>query len=129
LAFLGVGLYTLVGRPALDRRRRLGTTYAVTTERALVVTADAVTDVPLATTPISVQRLRSGRTTVAFGGPVDRRTAQLMGGVVDRRLRRLGPVPFVFADVVDGDALLAALDRARTDGVRAAERPWAGPAA
>lgn len=109
--FVAVGVMMVFGRFILKARGRRKTEYFLTDRRAVIARGPGrVEDVSLAGQPVSTAR--EGRhVTVRFGaGPSDRYAAWENTG-----MEEIFPSAraFAFYDVSDGDALLAALDRAR----------------
>lgn len=129
IPFIAIGLYYLVGRFVYKRYRKRRTVYGVTRERAVIAVGRSFSDMPLKTVSISVHRSRSGRrASVTFGD-----VAGQVQGVSRRLMRRRASygafyantglelmarggtlMPFAFYDVAEPDAMLAALDQART---------------
>ncbi|WP_409484059.1 hypothetical protein [Arsenicicoccus dermatophilus] len=117
IPFVVIGLYGLVGRFAYKAWRKRRTRYLVTDQRALVEgPRGGVRDLPLAGCPATIQRARDGRhTSVVLAAE---RSSWLRGdqAVYDNTgLDVLGSASstFAFWDVLDGDAMLAAIERAR----------------
>lgn len=132
IPFIAMGVYLLAGRFFYKRFSRKRTAYGVTQDRAMIVTARSFRDLPLRGVPISIHRSRGGRrASVTMGGPEPSASPGL------RVIRRMVPsyamfantglepyirstqfqsvqFPFAFYDVDDPEALLAAVDRART---------------
>jgi len=118
--FILIGVYMLVGRPIQARYVRKQTVYAITDRRAIVMSRRGWVDSPIRDQPVSIARSRSGRVSASIGTPVPVATNYPIqigarGSMVvpsRRRVRYVAPV--VFSQVADGDAMLAALNQART---------------
>jgi len=121
--FIAVGCYLLAGRPVVAWSARRRTRYAVTDRRALMITPRTMTDSPLAGQPVALRRSRSGRVSADIGTPVPRYStaagSTMMGpdGTMStmpsrRTVRYVAPVRF--QQVADGDAMIAALNQARS---------------
>jgi hypothetical protein len=132
LPFIAVGCYATVGRFVYKRRRKAKTYYGVTRERAIIVTGNSVSDIPLTAVPMSVSCSRDGsHASVTFGNLGLAAPASRAGERRRQRLRqqrrrnasyantgmepfaRGANLPFAFYDVADPDALIGALDNAR----------------
>jgi hypothetical protein len=125
IPFVAAGLYMVAGRFAYKRYGKGRTVYGVTGQRALIVAPRGFADLPLHYQPVTVRRTRDGRhASVDFG------STAFPGRTSAFRSRR-GPtwyyantglepwargtgLQFAFYDVADPDAMLAALDQART---------------
>jgi hypothetical protein len=119
LPFVLIGLYLLIGRFVVKSRRKRATVYAVTDQRALILSgARSLTDAPLADQPVSTRTARDGRHATAVIGAGGLGAG--LGGWPGM-YGNTGLEPFQrgmsgqlgFFDVADGAAMLAALDRAR----------------
>jgi hypothetical protein len=116
IPFVLVGLYVAVGRFVYKKRRKRRTAYGLTRTRALVaVGSSSMSDAPLASAPISIKRSRDGRfVNVTFGqrsgwgawGPSYANTGMEF---LDWTTHPVG-----FFDVAQPEALLAALQQARS---------------
>jgi hypothetical protein len=118
--FIVVGVYLVVGRFMHTWYVLKQTVYAITDRRAIVVSRRRWVDSPIQGQPVSVTSSRSGRASVAIGTPVP----MFVGGPMSvgpggapifssrRRVRYLAPVTFF--QVADAEAMLAALNQART---------------
>ena len=121
--FIVIGVYFVVGRFAYKRYRKGRTAYGITGQRAVIADRRSFSDMPLRHQPVTVRRTRDGRhASIVFGS-----TAGLGRSSVFRNsatwyyanagmdpLARGASLPFAFYDVADPDAMLAALDQART---------------
>jgi hypothetical protein len=130
LPIIAFALYTAVGRFVYKRVSHGRTAYGVTRDRAILVTPRTVRDLPLSGVPISVHRSRNGRRASvvmatpdhapAPGGllgtrrPRSARSAAMYANTGMEPLMRSAVWPFAFYDVDNPDAMLAAIDRART---------------
>jgi hypothetical protein len=118
--FILIGVWLLVGRPIQVRAIRKRTVYAITDRRAIVLTRRGWVDSPIRDQPVDVARSRSGRVSVSIGTPVPVTSTFPMqsgaGGsvMIPSRRRTRYVAPIVFSQVADGEALLAALNQART---------------
>jgi len=125
IPFIAMGLYMVVGRFFYKRYRKGRTVYGITSQRALILQSQAFADLPLRQQPVTVRRTRDGRhASVMFGNAViPRRNPAFRSSAtwyyantgLDPMLIRGGNVPFAFYDVADPDAMLAALDQARSE--------------
>lgn len=130
IPFIAIGLYMVAGRFIYKRISHGRTAYGVTRDRAIIVTPTSFRDLPLAGVPITVHRGRNRRrASVVMATPdFSPRPAGLLGTRRGRSARSaamyantgLEPLmrsavwPFAFYDVDNPDAMLAAIDRART---------------
>jgi hypothetical protein len=122
ILFVVVGLYVAVGRFFYKNYRKRRTAYAVTTRRAIVIAMRSFADMPLWNQPVTVKRSRGARhASVVIGNPVmsgpglrRRSVGAQYGNTGMELLVRNANLPFAFYDVADPDALLQALDRARS---------------
>jgi hypothetical protein len=114
IPFVAIGLHMMFGRFIYKHRTKLRTAYGLTPDRALVaVGTKALNDSPLKQTPSSIRRSRDGsHVSVTFGNPNGWTNRGAYGNTGMEFFAR-GNAPFAFYDVADGEALLAALDRAR----------------
>jgi len=130
IPFIALGLYMAGGRFIWKRISHGRTAYGVTGDRAMIVTPTSFRDLPLRGVPVSVHRSHGGRRASIIMGTLDP-VPERAGFLAGRRLRssratamyantgmeplmRSGVWPFAFYDVDNPDALLAAIDRART---------------
>jgi hypothetical protein len=124
IPFVAMGLYVVAGRFFYKASRKRRTTYAITTKRAMIVEPRGFADLPLRDQPVAIRRSRDGRhASVTFPGT-------LMPWSTTRRRRTYGyastantgmdlfsrsaPQQFAFYDVAGPDAMLRALDQARS---------------
>lgn len=130
IPFIVLGLYIVAGRFVYKRISHGRTAYGVTGDRAIIVTPTSFRDLPLRDVPITVRRSRNGRrasvvmTTPDFssvsGGFLglnrrrSARSAAMYANTGMEPLMRSAVWPFAFYDVDNPDAMLAAIDRART---------------
>jgi hypothetical protein len=114
IPFVAVGLYMMFGRFIYKHRAKLRTAYGLTPDRALVaVGATTLNDSPLKQMPSSIRRSRDGsHVSVTFGSANGWSNRGAYGNTGMEFLPRGNPA-VAFYDVADGQALLAALDRAR----------------
>ena len=130
IPFIALGLYMVAGRFVYKRISHGRTAYGVTRDRALIVTPTTFRDLPLSGVPITVQRSHGGRRASVIMGTPDAVPGR--AGVLGTRryrsarayamyantgmepLMRSAIWPFAFYDVDNPDAMLAAIDRART---------------
>lgn len=112
--FVAMGLYFMFGRFIYKRRRKLRTEYFVTTERALVKTGvTSVRDSPIKGTPTDIKWTRDlSHVSVTFGSA----STWAAGAYANSGLDPLavGHSPLAFYDVADGEALLSAIELARS---------------
>lgn len=121
IPFIAVGIYFVAGRFAYKRYRKGRTAYGITSQRALIAEPQSVSDMPLAQQPVTVRRAHDGRhASVLFGSPAGRGSA-FRGSMTwyyantgMDLFARGANLPFAFYDVADPDAMLAALDQARS---------------
>lgn len=121
------GFYYTVGRFFYKRYMKLRTVYGVTTRRAMVVASSrALADIPLQFTPANIKWARDRRhVTIIFGFPEEYSRKALRPGFQPRwiyvntgiRLRKNTPMPVAFFDVGEPEAMLTALDQARSGQV------------
>lgn len=123
IPFIAIGVYFVVGRFAYKRYRKSRTAYGITSQRALIADPRSFADMPLQQQPVMVRRSRDGRhasvmfgTTAspARGSPFRRSATWYYANTGMDPLARGASLPFAFYDVADPDAMLAALDQART---------------
>jgi hypothetical protein len=114
-----IGAWLAVGGPIRDAHIRRRTTYLITDRRAVVMTARRMVDTPVLDQPATVRRGRAGRVFADIGTPVPHYSttsgppgADGVPGPPSRTVRYVAPVTFRL--VADGDAMLAALGRARS---------------
>jgi hypothetical protein len=126
IPFVAMGLYFVAGRFFYKAYRKRRTGYAITSRRAMIIGPRSFADLPLRDQPVSIKRSRDSRhASVEFTG------ALLPGGGTGRSwggrrgyvpgpntgmelLSRSAPQPFAFYDVADPEAMLRALEQART---------------
>ena len=125
IPFVVIGLYFVVGRFFYKSYRKRRTMYAITTRRAMMVESRTFADLPLADQPVAIRRSRDARhASVTFPdaflpGPSTRRRYGGRGYVpgpntgMDLMFRN-APRPFAFYDVASPDAMLGALEQARS---------------
>jgi hypothetical protein len=130
LPFLAIGIYVVAGRFLVKRYQHRHTAYGVTQDRAMIVTPRSFRDLQLRGVPLNVERSRDGRrVSVIMSTPRPDRSYSFLGRRRPSQayaarlantglepLMRSAPFPFAFYDVENPDALLAAIDRARTPG-------------
>jgi hypothetical protein len=119
IPFVAAGLYLVFGRFFYKRYQKKRTVYAITTQRALVVTDErAVVDSRWGWQPISVRRSRDGRhaSVILDSGGV-RASGRWKTSTPGNTGTDIGPwranPPVAFYDVADPELMLAALDQAR----------------
>jgi hypothetical protein len=120
IPFVAAAGYITVGRFVYKRRRKLGTAYGVTTERALVVADRSLRDTPIVGVPTTVRWTRDARhLDITFGTNSSR-----LGwpSYANTGMEVFDPTAEVFAfhDVADGHAVLDAIEQARRTGPGAA---------
>jgi hypothetical protein len=126
IPFVAVGLYFVAGRFFYKNYRKRSTVYAVTTKRAMILRPRSFVDLPLQDQPADIRWSRNGQhSSVTFPG------AFLPGRGTDApRWVKRGVVPgpntgmdlpfsgtsrpFAFYDVANPDAMLHALEQARS---------------
>lgn len=110
IPFMGVGLYFLFGRFIYKKRRKLKTVYALTDERAIILTGDrSVQDIGLKGGPMKTVRSRDGRhASIIFG--TGRNAAYQNTGL---EFFNRGDQGFAFFDVAEADSLFRELDQVR----------------
>lgn len=126
IPFVVIGLYFVAGRFFYKAYRKRRTEYAITSRRAMITGPRSFADLPLRDQPVSVKRSRDSRhASVEFTG------ALLPGGGAGRSwggrrgyvpgpntgmdlLWRSAAQPFAFYDVADPEAMLRALEQARS---------------
>jgi hypothetical protein len=114
IPFVAVGGYLLFGRFLVKRHRKLRTAYAITNQRALIAGADSLQEAPIKKIPSAVRRHRDGRhISVSLGNQGLFRAASFYGNT-GMDLHNAYGGPLTFYDVADGEALLHAVDQART---------------
>jgi hypothetical protein len=115
IPFVVVGLYMLFGRFSHKRRAKLRTAYGVTSQRVLVaIGGTTLNDSPIKMVPTSLKRSRDGsHISITFG---NQNSSPARGAYPNTGMDifRRGTTPLGFYDVADVDALLAALERARS---------------
>jgi hypothetical protein len=122
IPFVAIGLYFVAGRFAYKRYRKRRTAYGITSQRALIAEPRAVADIPLQHQPVTVRRTRDGlHASVLFGStaglrgrPFGGAASSYYGNTGMEPLARGVSLPFAFYDVANPDAMLAALEYART---------------
>lgn len=110
------------GRFFYKRYRKSRTAYAVTTRRALIASPGAFADMPLRDQAVTIRRARDSRhASVVIGGTVmqgsgmsRRASASYYANTGMELFARNAGLPFAFYDVADPDAMLQALDQARS---------------
>ena len=121
--FIIIGVYFVGGRFAYKRYRKGRTAYGITNQRAIIAGPRSFSDTPLQHQPVTVRRTRDGRhASVVFGGTAGPggRSAFRSSAAGYYANTGMDPfakgasLPFAFYDVADPDAMLAALDQART---------------
>ena len=122
--FVLAGLYFVAGRFFYKNYRKRRTGYAVTTRRAMILEPRAFTDLPLPGQPTEIRWTGNRRrASVTFPGapvPWDARPRRAGRGYVPGPntgmdlIFRNGPRPFAFYDVANPDAMLLALEQARS---------------
>jgi hypothetical protein len=130
IPFIAIGLYAVAGRFVYKRYSHGRTAYGVTRDRALIVTPTSFRDQPLAGVPVTVYRSHGGRRATVLMSTPDVMPPRV--GVLGTRrsrsarayamyantgmepLMRSAVWPFAFYDVDNPDAMLAAIDQART---------------
>ena len=121
--FIAMGGYFVVGRFAFKRYRKGRTVYGITSQRAVIADPRSFSDMPLQRQPVTVRRTRDGRhASVVFdttagpgrGSAFRNLTTWHYANTGMEPLARGASLPFAFYDVADPDAMLAALDQART---------------
>jgi hypothetical protein len=124
--FVLIGAYLAAGRFVARWFRKRKTVYAITTDRVVVQAGSSIRESPVRGGSMTVRRRRSGRhATVVFepfgsyyvsdapgitGPPAPGTGVPTMGMPTSRRV---SPGSLVFADVVNPDALLAAINQAK----------------
>jgi hypothetical protein len=125
IPFVAVGLYFVAGRFFYKSYRKRRTGYAITGYRAMIVGPRSFADLPLRDQPVTIRRSRDSRhASVTFEnalmpGTGQRRRWGMPGYVAgpNTGMELLSPgirQPFAFYDVASPDAMLRALDQART---------------
>jgi hypothetical protein len=120
--FIAIGAYFVAGRFAYKRYRKGRTAYGITSQRALIAGPRSLSDMPLQHQAVTVRRTRDGRhASVLFGsaagqvrGSVFRSSGWYYANTGLDPLTRGTGLPFAFYDVANPGAMLAALERART---------------
>ena len=115
IPFVAVAAYMLFGRFMVKRHRKLRTAYAITNQRALLaIGSDSLQETPIRNVPRNVRRHRDGRhISVSLGNQGLFKAANFYGNT-GLDLHNAYGGPLTFYDVRDGDALLHAIDQART---------------
>lgn len=115
------GAYLIFGRFIYKRYRKKRTSYGITAQRALIVRSRSRAAAPLWNHPVTVSRGRDSRhASVTFRAAVlgrGRRGGQAPGWYANTGLEPFAlnnGLPFAFYDVADADAMLRALDQARS---------------
>jgi hypothetical protein len=120
---VAMGLYLVAGRLFYKSYRKRRTAYAITNYRALIVRPRSFAELPLRDQPVTIKRSRDSRhVSVTFGNAFlrDNGWVRPWGGYVPRPntgMELMFPgirQPFAFYDVASPDAMLRALDQART---------------
>jgi hypothetical protein len=116
LPFVLFGVYFVVGRFFVKRRRQQKTAYAITDQRALVVTGTSVIDTPVKDRPVTVKWSRNRRhASVMVGGAIGSWSGTVMrmnvGVPLSPQRTYFGVLGFF--DVSEPEEMLRALDRAR----------------
>jgi hypothetical protein len=127
IPFLVIGVYLVAGRFVTRWFRKRKTVYAITTGRVLVQAGSSFRESPVKGGSMAVRRRRNGRhATVVFepfgsytvwdapamtGPPMAGTGAPTMGAPTSRRV---APGAITFADVADPDAMLAAINQAKS---------------
>jgi hypothetical protein len=122
IPFVAVGLYFVFGRFFYKRYHKSRTAYVITTRRAMIVSPRSFADMPLRDQAVTIRRARDSRhasvtigSTVTRGRGMNRRTsASYYGNTGMELFARNAGLPFAFYDVADPDAMLHALDQARS---------------
>jgi hypothetical protein len=124
IPFIAAGLYLVFGRFFYKRYQKKRTAYAITTQRALVVTGKrALLDSPWGLQPISVRRSRDGRhATVILDSTGMRASGRRNRSTPGNTGTDIGPwradPPVAFYDVADPELMLAALGQVRGSTAR-----------
>jgi hypothetical protein len=127
ILFVAIGIYLLAGRFVTRWISKRRTVYGITGDRVLVQVGSSFRECPVKGGSMSIRRRRNGRhATVVFepfgsyltygppampGAPMDGTGIPAMG---PRTSRRVAPGAITFSDVPDPDALLAAINRAKS---------------
>jgi len=124
IPFVAAGLYIVAGRFFYKSYRKRRTLYAVTTTRAMILEPRGFADLPLRGQPVTIKRSRDGgHASVSFGDalmPWGRTRRYGARGYVPgpntgmELMSRNAPRPFAFYDVARPDAMLSAVDQARS---------------
>jgi hypothetical protein len=122
IPFLAVGAYMVAGRFVYKRYRKERTAYGITGQRALIVVRPGtLSDLPVSGQPVTIRR--SGdmqHASVIFGATAVRpsifnfRQPTLNYANTGADFFARSNLPFAFYDVVQPDAMLAALDQAQS---------------
>jgi hypothetical protein len=123
LPFIAVGLHLLLGRFIYKRHRKKRIAYGITTQRAVIAAPRLLADRPLQHQPVTARRSRDSRHVSvvignaltaggAFGGSQALSWYYANTGL--EPFARNRGLPFAFYDVADADAMLLALDQARS---------------
>jgi len=123
IPFVAMGVYFVAGRFVYKRYRKQRTAYGITTQRAIIAGPRAVADMPLYQRAVTVRRSRDSRhANVLFDaaaapagmGGFSRTTSSFYSNTGMELFARSAPLAFAFYDVADPEAMLQALDQART---------------
>ena len=122
IPFVAAGAYFVVGRFAYKRYRKRRTAYGITSQRAMIADHRTFSDMPLQNQPVTVRKSNDGlHASVVFGstdsrprGIGFRSAAWNYANTGLEPFARGASQPFAFYDVANPDAMLAALDQART---------------
>jgi hypothetical protein len=135
LLFVLIGIYLVAGRFVTRWMAKRKTVYGITGDRVLVQVGSSFRESPVTGGPMTVRRSRNGRhATVVFepfgsyhtyeapamtGPPLPDTGMPTMGPPGSRRV---APGAIRFSDVSDPDALLAAINQAKSAGAPGAQR-------
>ena len=122
IVFIAVGVYFVFGRFIYKHYSKKGTTYGISTRRALIVRPGFFADMPLEHQAVTVKWARDSRHASVLIGNAAPGTGFRFGQPPSwfyansglELLVRNGGLPFAFYDVADAEAMLHALDQART---------------
>ena len=121
--FMVIGVYLVVGRFAYKRYRKGRTAYGITSQRAVIADRRSFSDMPLQHQPVTVRRPATASMPASCSAlpPTWGRSSVFRNSATwyyanagMDPLARGATLPFAFYDVADPDAMLAALDQART---------------
>src|SRR4051812_33856940 len=114
IPFVAIGLYMIFGRFILKARRKRETAYGLTDQRALVAVGDrSLVDSPVKHTPTSIKRSRDGHhVSITFG--TQNGVSRVYANTGMDVLAFWSSNDTAFYDVAEPDAVLAALERARS---------------